>query len=87
MAHHAARGMHAAHPGTRVNAVLRHASAVARTLGICDALWLTLDVRVADIVVAALAGRGVISLSAVGVNAARGWVARFVHLDGSGCSC
>ena len=74
-------GVHAADSGTRVPAVLADAGQVPGTLGVDHALRLTLYVGVAGVVAdAGAAGHGAL-LAAVGIDAARGWVAR---LDRSG---
>ena len=78
---HGARGMHAAHPGTGVHAVLIDARQMARTLGIDDALRLALDVGVARVVPdAGAGGRLLAGLCAYGIDAAGRGVARLVNL-------
>jgi hypothetical protein len=78
---HGARGMHAAHPGTGVHAVLIDARQMARTLSIDDALRLALDVGVARVVPdAGAGGRLLAGLCAYGIDAAGRGVARLFNL-------
>lgn len=80
-----AGGVSAAHPGTRVAALVVDAGLVARTLRIDRTLGLTLNVRVADIVADARAGGGLVALRAHGIDAAGAGVAGTDYFYGS-CS-
>ena len=76
-----AGGVHAAHPRTRVHAVLVHARQMPRTLRIDDALRLALDVGVAGVVPDAGAGGSLTAgLRAHRIDAAGRWVARLFDL-------
>ena len=72
-------GMHPTHSWTRVAAMLRYTRLIVGTLRVCDTLRFTLNIRVTDIVITAAARRRAVSLCAIGINAARGWVARLIY--------
>jgi hypothetical protein len=79
-----AGGVHAAHPRTRVHAVLVHARQMPRTLRIDDALRLALDVGVAGVVPDAGAGGGLGPHCALRIDAAGAGVAG-LHLLNRWC--
>ena len=82
-----AAGVGAAHPGTRVNAVLVDTGQVARAFRVAHALRLTLDIRVADVVTDALARGGPVALAALGVDAAGRGIAGLDDLNRAGSCC
>ena len=73
-------GVGPAYPGARVNAVLVETGLVPGTFGVDHALGFTLHIRVANIVADTATGRGTSALGAVGIDSARGRVARLNNL-------
>ena len=73
-------GVGPAHPGARVNAVLVETGLVPGTFGVDHALGFTLHVGVADIVADTATGCSASALGAVGIDSARGRVARLDNL-------
>ena len=77
--------METTHSRARVAAVLIHTGLVPWALRVDNALGLTLNVRVADIVADARAGGGLVALRAHGIDAAGAGVAGTDYFYGS-CS-
>ena len=84
---HGAGGVHTAHTGARVHALVPHTCLVSGALWVDGALRLALDIRVTKHFRKAGAGCSLVSLSALCIDATRRGVARINYLRSWGGCC